>query len=186
LFFRQARLGQMGRVFQVTKFRTMVTDAKDIFNPDGSRFIGKGDPRITRMGLFLRLGLDELPQVLNVFLGEMSFIGPRPDDVHAIEDYRGIEWLKLAARPGLSGLAQVTGRNDLPWKERIKYDVYYQYHRNLLLDLRIIGRTLAMLFKLDIKRPLVSEAELNTFLSNPEIARDAERLQARINAGRKP
>lgn len=184
LFFRQARLGRMGRTFEVTKFRTMVSNAPDVFNPDGSRHVGKTDARITRMGRFLRLGIDELPQVLNVFRGEMSFIGPRPDDVHAIDKYVGIEWLKLAARPGLSGLAQVTGRNDLPWKERIKYDVYYQYHRSWWLDMRIVGRTLAMLAKLDIKRPLVSEAELNAFLAHPQVARDAASLQARILAER--
>lgn len=184
LFFRQARLGRMGRTFEVTKLRTMVSNAPDLFNRDGSRYVGKSDARITRMGRFLRLGIDELPQVLNVIRGEMSFIGPRPDDVHAIDKYIGIEWLKLAARPGLSGLAQVTGRNDLPWKERIKYDVYYQYHRNWWLDMRIVGRTLAMLAKLDIKRPLVSEADLNAFLANPQIARDAASLQARILAER--
>lgn len=182
VFFHQARLGQWGRVFHVTKFRSMVSDAKDRFNADGSRYVGSADARITRMGRFLRLGADELPQVLNVLRGEMSFIGPRPDDAFAMQHYNGIEWLKLAARPGITGLAQVTGRNALPWHERIKYDVYYHYQRSLLLDLRIIGRTLAMLMKLDIERPLVAEAELARFLANPQLALDAEHLRAQIQA----
>ena len=182
VFFRQARLGQGGRVFHVTKFRTMVADATDIFNPDGSRCVGHADPRITRIGRFLRLGGDELPQVLNVLRGEMSFIGPRPDDAFAMQHYSGIEWLKLAARPGITGLAQVTGRNALPWHERIKYDVYYHYRRNLVLDLRIIGRTLAMLAKLDIAQPLVSNQELDRFLADPRLGGDAEALRRQIQA----
>ena len=182
VFFHQPRLGQWGRVFHVTKFRSMVSDAGDMFNADGSRYVGSADARITRMGRFLRLGADELPQVLNVLRGEMSFIGPRPDDAFAAEHYHGVEWLKLAARPGITGLAQVTGRNALPWHERIKYDVYYHYRRSLLLDLQIVGRTLFMLMKLDIHRPLVSEAELAQFLVDPQLTLDAERVRSLIQS----
>lgn len=182
VFFRQARLGRLGRVFQVRKFRTMRTNAPDMFNPDGSRYVGKADPRITRTGRFLRLGLDELPQVLNVLRGEMSFIGPRPDDAFAAQHYEGIEWLKLAALPGLTGLAQVTGRNDLPWHDRIKYDIYYHYRRNWLLDLKIVWRTVAMLVRINITSPLVSEAELTQFLADPQLAEDAALLRRQIEA----
>jgi lipopolysaccharide/colanic/teichoic acid biosynthesis glycosyltransferase len=180
VFFRQARLGRLGRPFEVTKFRTMVANAPGLFNPDGSRIVGKGDPRVTRMGRFLRLGLDELPQVFNVLRGQMSFIGPRPDDLHAVNHYQGVEWLKLADRPGLTGLAQVSGRNDLAWRDRIRYDVYYHYNRSLSLDLAIVWRTVALLLKLEVRRPLVDPQDLERLLSVPAVAADAERLRQHV------
>lgn len=186
VFYRQARLGRHGRVFHVTKFRTMVANAPALFNPDGSRIVGKTDARITRTGRFLRLGLDELPQVLNVFRREMRFIGPRPDDVHALDNYQGAEWLKLADRPGLTGLAQVSGRTDLPWRERMRYDVYYHYQRNLWLDIQIVWRTLALLARIEIRRPLVTEAQLREVLEAPSTTRDAAQLAQRIRQNREP
>lgn len=183
VFFRQKRLGLMGRVFEVVKFRTMHTDAKGLFNPDGSRFVGDADPRITRIGQFLRLGLDELPQTYNILKGEMSFIGPRPDDYFAAQHYSGIEWLKLSTIPGITGLAQVTGRNQLPWHERMKYDVYYAYNRNLRMDVAIIWRTLAMLARFEIQRPVVSMDTVERFLRNEQLVIDASRLQQQIQSG---
>ncbi|MFY9512722.1 MAG: sugar transferase [Rubrivivax sp.] len=185
IFFRQARLGQHGRVFHVVKFRTMVSDAPPIFNADGSRFVGKIDARVTRVGRFLRLGLDELPQVFNVFRGEMSFIGPRPDDVHALQNYQGAEWLKLADRPGLTGLAQVCGRNDIPWRERIRYDIYYHYRRNLALDLQIVLRTIALLLKIGIQRPLVTPAQVDELLARPDAAADGLAMQQQVEAAQR-
>ena len=145
IFFRQQRLGRLGYTINVLKLRTMHVNAEAIFNADGSRYVGQRDPRITRMGYFLRTGFDELTQVYNVLRGEMSFIGPRPDDLFSVHNLEGAEWLKLSVRPGITGLAQLTGRNDLPWKERLRYDVYYAKNRTLMLDLRITARTLGVL-----------------------------------------
>lgn len=180
VFFSQARLGRMGTEFEVLKFRTMQADAEGIFNADGSRHVGCHDPRITRVGRVLRLGLDELPQTLNILRGEMSFIGPRPDDVFATQHYRGLEWLKLSITPGITGLAQVTGRNQLQWHERMKYDIFYAYNRNLRMDLKIIWRTLAMLVKIEISRPVVTLAEVEEFLLTPTLINDADRVRQNI------
>lgn len=180
IFFRQRRLGRYGEPINVLKLRTMYVDAAAVFNADGSRHVGKVDARVTRMGKFLRVGFDELTQVYNVLRGDMSFIGPRPDDLFAIEKLEGTEWLKLSVRPGITGLAQLTGRNDLPWKERLKYDVYYAKNRTLKLDMRITGRTLGVLFRQENPVPLVSREEIEAFFSRPELREEAARLEARV------
>jgi len=147
-FFRHSRLGRFGREIVLTKFRTMVATAPEVFNSDGSRQVTVGDPRITRVGRILRGGLDELPQLVNVLRGELSFVGPRPDDLYAVDLYHGAEWLKLSVRPGITGLAAVSGRNDLPWRTRLVYDIYYARHRSLWLDVRIMAKTLGMALSL--------------------------------------
>lgn len=182
VFYSQARLGRMGSTFKVLKFRTMRSDAEGVFNADGSRYVGSRDPRITRVGHVLRLGLDELPQTLNILRGEMSFIGPRPDDVFATQHYQGLEWLKLSITPGITGLAQVTGRNQLPWHERMKYDIYYAYNRNLGMDLAIIWRTLAMLAKIEVTKPVVTLAKVEEFLLSPILTDHAERVRRQIQS----
>lgn len=180
IFFRQQRLGRHGSPINVLKLRTMHTGAEAVFNADGSRHVGKIDARVTRMGSFLRIGFDELTQVYNVLRGDMSFIGPRPDDLFAIDKLEGAEWLKLSVRPGITGLAQLTGRNDLPWKERLKYDVYYAKNRTLLLDLRIAGRTLEVLFKRENPQPLVPRNVIDAFFARPELKAEATQLQALV------
>ena len=182
VFFSQARLGRMGTKFDVLKFRTMQSEAKGIFNADGSRYVGNRDPRITRVGRFLRLGLDELPQTLNILRGEMSFIGPRPDDIFATEHYHGLEWLKLSITPGITGLAQVTGRNQLPWHDRMKYDIYYAYNRNISMDMKIIWRTLAMLAKIEVTKPIVALEEIEKYLMSLILKEDAERVRRQIQS----
>ncbi|PUE29120.1 hypothetical protein B9Z39_03335 [Limnohabitans sp. JirII-29] len=180
IFFRQQRLGRLGYTINVLKLRTMHVNAEAIFNADGSRYVGQRDPRITRMGYFLRTGFDELTQVYNVLLGEMSFIGPRPDDLFSVHNLEGTEWLKLSVRPGITGLAQLTGRNDLPWKERLQYDVYYAKNRTLMLDLRITARTLGVLFKRENPQPLVARDVINAFFARPELKAEAAQLQAMV------
>lgn len=155
VFFGCARLGRGGRAIKIWKFRTMVDAAPERFNPDGSRLVETNDPRVTRVGAFLRGGLDELPQAFSVLRGDLSFVGPRPDDLYAVDLYRGAEWLKLAVTPGITGLAQVNGRNDLPHAERLKYDIYYALHRDLWLDVRIIARTLGQALGWQPETPLV-------------------------------
>ena len=142
--YRQRRIGKDGRPFDMLKLRTMV---------DGAEHIGAGlaidedDPRITRVGAFLRrTSLDELPNLLNVVRGEMSFVGPRPTIPVQVEQYTERQRGRLAVKPGITGWAQVHGRAALPWSERIELDLYYIEHRSLALDLRILWRTLAIVF----------------------------------------
>jgi lipopolysaccharide/colanic/teichoic acid biosynthesis glycosyltransferase len=142
--YRQRRVGRDGRPFDVLKLRTMV---------DGAEHVGAGlavdenDSRITRVGAFLRrTSLDELPNLLNVLRGEMSLIGPRPTVPVQVARYTARQRGRLAIRPGITGWAQVNGRAALPWSERIELDLHYIEHRSLALDLRILWRTLAIVF----------------------------------------
>ncbi|MGL6167814.1 MAG: sugar transferase [Fusobacteriaceae bacterium] len=146
VFFLQERLGKNGKVFKMYKFRTMKENAPDIRMADGSTFNSDDDPRVTKTGKFLRKSsLDELPQIINVLKGEMSFIGPRPDLPDHLKEYVGNEFDKLLVKPGMTGYAQVHGRNDLPWKERFKYDIYYAKNYSLMLDIKIIVDTIKII-----------------------------------------
>jgi undecaprenyl phosphate N,N'-diacetylbacillosamine 1-phosphate transferase len=177
VFYHQKRLGRLGKVFTVRKFRTMQDNAPDLFQADGSRYLAKNDARITKVGKLLRLGFDELPQLANIVRGEMSFIGPRPDDAFAYKHYEGVEWLKLASRPGLTGLAQVSGRNELPWHDRIKYDIYYYYNRTAALDAAIVFRTLTMLLGVHLRSPVVAEATVEEFLKHEFLSEHATKVR---------
>ena len=133
VFFRQERIGRAGRPFRVWKFRTMVAGENPII-PDATR--------ITRVGGVLRrYSLDELPQLLNVAVGEMSIVGPRPTLAYQVERYDDHQRRRLQVRPGLTGLAQVNGRNALSWGDRIDFDVEYVETQGPALDLRLIART---------------------------------------------
>ncbi len=139
VFFLQERVGEGGKTFSVFKFRTMVTDAE-------SRGLGlnvaAGDDRITRTGRWLReWSLDELPQLINIVRGEMSLIGPRPTLPVQVARYTEFQKKRLLMRPGLTGWAQVNGRNAIPWEKRIELDVWYVENWSLLLDLRILLAT---------------------------------------------
>ena len=141
LFFRQPRLGLHGRRFMIWKFRTMVVDADRHLRADGTVI---GD-RITRVGRWLRrTSLDEVPQILNILAGEMSLIGPRPllpmHEPRLDARQRG----RFLMRPGVTGLAQINGRNELPWSRRLAYDVEYVERFSLALDLRILAATCAV------------------------------------------
>lgn len=140
---RVAGLG--GTAFDQWKFRTMVQDARQIAHPFETF---AADPRITRVGRFLRRwSLDELPQLWNVLRGEMSLIGPRPTFVEIAASYRPFEARRLKMRPGITGLAQVQGRNLLPWDQRVVLDLAYIEHYSLLLDFKILLRTIPVLFR---------------------------------------
>ncbi len=140
--FRQARVGRGGRTFTIYKFRTMARDAPG--SPLGS-YCYADDPRITRVGRVLRAAsLDELPQLFNVLRGDMSFIGPRPDLPHHVERYTALQRGRLRMRPGISGWAQVHGRNDIPWERRIELDLEYVERWSLLRDVTIAARTVAV------------------------------------------
>jgi lipopolysaccharide/colanic/teichoic acid biosynthesis glycosyltransferase len=145
VFYRQSRVGQDGRDFHVLKLRTMVMDAER----QGAGFaVNDRDPRITRVGDVLRrTSLDELPQLWNVLRGDMSLVGPRPTLRYQVEQYTERQRRRLEVRPGVTGWAQVNGRTSLPWSQRIELDVWYVEHRSLLLDLRILARTVGVLLR---------------------------------------
>lgn len=142
IFFRQERLGIGGKGFRIYKFRSMKVNAEDIRNPDGSAFSGENDPRVTPLGRFIRkTSLDELPQFINVLLGDMSLVGPRPDQVNQLQYYTEEEKKKLLVKPGITGLAQISGRNSISWEERKRFDVIYAEKNSVLGDLAIILKT---------------------------------------------
>ncbi|CAM3366563.1 exopolysaccharide biosynthesis polyprenyl glycosylphosphotransferase [Nocardioides dubius] len=144
-FYRQERIGQCGRRFAMLKFRTMVTHAEHPQAGDdesGVLFKLRQDPRITRLGALLRrYSLDEVPQLLNVVRGEMALIGPRPALANEVERYADDVHRRLAVRPGMTGLWQVSGRSDLSWDETVRLDLEYVDNWSPVLDLRIIART---------------------------------------------
>jgi len=147
VFYNSPRVGRFGKPFAMYKFRTMYVNAPDIKFSDGSAYSAPDDPRMTRIGARLRkTSLDELPQVLNIIRGEMSFIGPRPDLPDEAALYEGDESRKLEVRPGVSGYAQVYGRNAISWRERLALDVEYVEKIGFLLDVRIFLRTFAVVF----------------------------------------
>ena len=145
VFFVQKRAGKDGKIFKAYKLRTMVDNAVEM----GLGYeIAKDDSRITRVGKYLRWGIDELPQLINVFKGEMSMVGPRPTLPHQIEKYSEREKRRLEIKPGLTGWALVNGRNKLSWPERIKLDIWYIDHWSLWLDLKILLKTVwVVIFK---------------------------------------
>lgn len=142
-FYISDRLGKDGRIFRMYKFRTMKVNAPDIRNADGSTFNSENDPRLTRIGGFLRRSsLDELPQIINILKNEMSFIGPRPDLPEHIKLYSYRELLKLKVLPGITGYNQAYYRNSVSWEKRLKNDVYYVSHLSFWLDLKIFLKTI--------------------------------------------
>jgi lipopolysaccharide/colanic/teichoic acid biosynthesis glycosyltransferase len=147
IFYNAPRVGRGGRPFIMYKLRSMRVGAPDLKMEDGSTYNSPHDPRQTRIGALLRrTSLDELPQVLNVLKGDMSFIGPRPDLADEVARYQGDEGRKLDVRPGISGYAQVYGRNALLWRERLALDGYYVDHLSFVLDAQIFLKTFAVVF----------------------------------------
>ena len=140
--YRQRRVGRHGRAFEVYKLRTMVTGAEHL---GAGLAVDEDDPRITRVGAFLRRGsIDELPNLVNVLRGEMSLVGPRPTVQVQVDRYTDRQRRRLEIRPGITGWAQVNGRASLPWSERIELDVWYLEHASPRLDLWILAATLRM------------------------------------------
>lgn len=145
VIFIQRRVGKNQKLFNIYKFRTMIPDAVNIGN---GVYTEENDPRITRIGRFLRkTSLDELPQLLNIFWGDMSFIGPRPTLEYQVKQYSDFQKKRLIMKPGVTGLAQISGRNSISWPERIKYDVQYVENWSLGLDLKIFLKTFSVIFK---------------------------------------
>jgi lipopolysaccharide/colanic/teichoic acid biosynthesis glycosyltransferase len=144
VLYRQQRVGRDGADFELLKLRTMVPGAE---TQGAGWAVDRGDPRITRVGRVLRrTSVDELPQLWNVLRGDMSVIGPRPTLRYQVERYTERQRQRLSVLPGLTGWAQIHGRAELSWDERIELDVWYVEHRSVLVDLRILLRTPLALF----------------------------------------
>jgi lipopolysaccharide/colanic/teichoic acid biosynthesis glycosyltransferase len=163
IFFVYPRAGKDGRSFRMVKFRTMVQDAIELGRSTGiSRDpfgVVKDDPRITGAGRWLRrTSLDELPQLVNVLVGQMSLVGPRADLVEQAAHYTDEEARRLTVLPGITGWAQVHGRDSVTWQERFRMDLWYIDNWSLWLDVKIVFKTFGELFR---GEPEPIEDELN-------------------------
>ena len=148
VFYNAPRVGKDGKEFIMYKFRSMKVNAPDLTMADGSTYNGADDPRMTKIGAFMRrTSLDEFPQFLNVLIGNMSVIGPRPDLKRETELYEGNEGEKLLVKPGITGYAAAYGRNSLPWHDRLKMDVHYVHNISFAFDVKIFLKTIATVFK---------------------------------------
>ena len=142
IFFLQERPGKNGKLFKMIKFRSM----KDAFDKDGNPL--PDEKRITPFGQKLRsTSLDEMPQLINVLKGDMSIVGPRPMLKEFVELYSPEQARRLEVRPGMTGLAQISGRNELDYEERFKCDVWYVDNHNILVDFKIKFKTIGVMTK---------------------------------------
>lgn len=154
VFFAQSRVGRDGKQFVMYKFRSMCTDAEELLGElkddnemSGPMFKIKDDPRITKIGKFVRkTSIDELPQLFNIIKGDMSLVGPRPSLPKEVAQFTTFQKQRLIAKPGLTCYWQVSGRSDVSFKEWMKMDVKYIIKRNTLLDIILIVKTVGVLF----------------------------------------
>ncbi|MCQ9281081.1 sugar transferase [Priestia aryabhattai] len=154
IFFSQKRVGKNGEEFNMYKFRSMVSDAEaklaellEKNEATGAMFKMKNDPRVTKIGRFIRkTSIDELPQLINVLKGDMSLVGPRPPLVREVNEYTEYQMQRLLVTPGCTGLWQVSGRSNVGFEEMVELDLTYISTRSLTTDIKIICRTIFMLF----------------------------------------
>jgi undecaprenyl phosphate N,N'-diacetylbacillosamine 1-phosphate transferase len=148
IFYVSERIGKNGKLFKMYKFRTMKVNAPDIRLADGSTYNSENDPRVTEIGKFLRkTSIDEVPQILNVLFGHMSFIGPRPDPPDWLERYPENVKIFLSVKPGITGYNQAYFRNSTNGKEKMKNDVLYAIQCSFIFDLKILLKTIAVVLK---------------------------------------
>ena len=148
IFYYSKRLGVGFKEFGMMKFRSMKVNVPDIRNTDGSTYNSKEDPRVTKVGHFLReTSIDELPQIFNILKGDMSIIGPRPGDVESKDTYEEDEKDKLLIRPGITGYTQAYYRNNLGVREKRIYDAWYAHNVSLLLDVKIFFKSIVTVLK---------------------------------------
>lgn len=148
VFYNPLRIGQNGKLFKMYKFRSMKVNAPDIRIKDGSTFNSETDPRVTKIGKFIReRSIDEIPQVLNVLKGDMSCIGPRPDPPDWLDRYGDNDKVFLKVKPGVTGYSQAYFRNSVDGKEKIKNDIYYAINISFFFDLKIFFKTTLNVFK---------------------------------------
>ncbi|MGO5013588.1 sugar transferase [Niallia sp. Sow4_A1] len=154
VFFKQLRVGKDGKEFYMYKFRSMASDAEDrlkellaLNEVSGAMFKMKDDPRVTKVGKFIRkTSLDELPQLFNVLKGDMSLVGPRPPLPREVAEYSNYDNQRLLVVPGCTGLWQVNGRSNVGFSEMVELDLEYISKRNIVIDLKIIIKTITILF----------------------------------------
>jgi exopolysaccharide biosynthesis polyprenyl glycosylphosphotransferase len=153
VFFYQHRVGKNEKLFKMYKFRSMVSNAEELLESllvknevEGHMFKMKEDPRITRVGKFIRkTSIDELPQLWNVLRGEMSLVGPRPPLIREVEQYSTYHKQRLQVTPGCTGLWQVSGRNNLGFEEMVELDLRYISNRSIFFDIKIVLKTIKVL-----------------------------------------
>ena len=154
VFFAQERNGRYPKTFKMYKFRSMVHNAEELLKDlmdrneqTGPVFKINDDPRITKVGKFIRkTSIDELPQLFNVLKGDMSLVGPRPPIPREVEQYNSYQMQRLAVKPGLTCIWQVSGRNNIGFDEWVEMDIEYIKTRNLWLDIKLIFKTVGVLF----------------------------------------
>lgn len=147
IFYMASRTGRYGKTFKMFKLRSMKVNAPDIRLADGSTYNSEDDPRVTRFGRFARkTSIDELPQIINILKGDMTFIGPRPDTPMGAAAYTEEEKIILTVRPGVTGYNQAINRNSVLTREKLKNDIYYVKHLSLWFDVKIIFMTIATVF----------------------------------------
>jgi len=154
VFFKQVRIGKDGKEFYMYKFRSMVSNAEDLLESlleqnevSGAMFKMKDDPRITKIGKFIRkTSIDELPQLWNVLKGDMSLVGPRPPLPREVMEYSTYDKQRLLVTPGCTGLWQISGRNSLSFDEMVDLDLEYIRNQNIINDFKIIFKTVFVLF----------------------------------------
>lgn len=148
VFYRSARLGVGFKEFGMLKFRSMKVNSPDLRNNDGSTFNSENDLRVTKVGHFLReTSIDEIPQIFNIFKGDMSIIGPRPGDVESKDTYEADEKDKLLIRPGITGYTQAYYRNSLGVRDKRLYDAWYAHNVSLILDVKIFFKSICTVLK---------------------------------------
>lgn len=154
VFYIAKRSGFKGKPFKMIKLRSMKTNAPDIRLEDDSTFNSSNDPRVTKFGKFARkTSIDEIPQIINVLLGDMSFVGPRPNSVSYYDRYTEKEKRIFTVRPGITGYNQVINRNSVGTKEKLKNDIYYIDHMSFLFDMKIVLKTIkVVLLKKNVYR----------------------------------
>ncbi|MBQ6351223.1 MAG: sugar transferase [Alphaproteobacteria bacterium] len=159
VFYMAERTGRFGKNFKMFKLRSMKVNAPDIRLADGSTYNGDDDPRVTKFGRFARkTSIDELPQVINILKGDMTFIGPRPDTPVGSAAYTDEEKIILTVRPGITGYNQAINRNSVLTKEKLQNDIYYVNHLSLWFDIKIFFMTIATV----LGRKNINREDVNT------------------------
>jgi len=166
IFYKAKRIGKNSKTFDMYKFRSMMVNAPNIINNDGSTYNSKNDPRVTKIGKILReTSIDEIPQILNVLKGEMSIIGPRASGAEALDTYLDDEIDKMKVRPGITGYTQAYYRNGLSVREKRLKDAWYANNVSFILDIKIFFKTIQTVLK---RENLYTNAEVNTNRVNEE------------------
>ncbi|EOU1472101.1 sugar transferase [Clostridium perfringens] len=171
IFYMANRIGYNGKIFKMFKFRSMKENAPDLRYADGSTYNSEDDPRVTRVGKFLRkTSLDEVPQFLNVLIGDMAFIGPRPDSAFYLSEYTEEERVILNVRPGITGYNQAINRNAVGTKEKLQNDIVYVENMSFLFDVKIIFMTIkGVLFSKNVYRDKSNSEDIKGVLFPKEI-----------------